>query len=90
MGGKRTEGRSRTDWAQIDAMKDADIHYPDVPKLGSEFFAKAIRWPRAKKQTTVRFDPDVLAFFRKHSNRYQPTINAAFRKYVETHKRRAG
>ncbi len=71
-------------------MKDAEIDYSDVPKLGSEFFAEAIRWPGTKKQITIRLDPDVLAFFRKRSRRYQTTINAVLRKYVEAQKRRAG
>ena len=87
---KRSKKRSRTDWARIDALKDEDLDYSDIPKLGSEFFAEAIRWPGTKKQITIRLYPDVLAFFRKHSKRYQTTINAVLRKYVETHKRRAG
>lgn len=71
-------------------MRDADIDYSDIPKLGSEFFAEAIRWPGPKKQITIRLDPDVLAFFRKRSTRYQTTINAVLRKYVEMQKRRTG
>ena len=86
---KGSKKRSRTDWARVDAMKDSEIDYSDIPKLGSEFFKEAIRWPGTKKQITIRLDPDVLAFFRKHSRRYQTTINAVLRKYVEAHKRRA-
>ena len=82
--------RSKTNWARVDAKKDEDIDYSDIPKLGSEFFAEAIRWPGTKKQITIRLDPDVLAFFRKRSRRYQTTINAVLRKYVETQKRRSG
>jgi uncharacterized protein (DUF4415 family) len=83
-------GKSKTNWARVDAMKDGDIDYSDIPKFGSEFFAEAIRWPGTKKQITIRLDPDVLAFFRKHSSRYQTTINAVLRKYVETRKSRTG
>ncbi len=43
-----------------------------------------------KKQITLRLDPDVLAFFRKHGKGYQTTINAVLRKYVEGRKRSAG
>lgn len=87
---KSSKKRSRTDWARVNAMKDAEIDYSDIPKLGSDFFKEAVRWPGTKKQITIRLDPDVLAFFRKHSIRYQTTINAVLRKYVETYKRRAG
>jgi len=82
--------RSETDWARVDAMKDEDIDYSDNPKLGPDFFKEAIWWPGPKKQITLRLDPDVLAFFRKKGARYQTTINAVLRKYVETQKRRAG
>ena len=54
---KRSKKRSRTDWARIDALKGEDIDYSDIPKLGSEFFAEAIRWPGPKKQITIRLDP---------------------------------
>lgn len=70
-------------------MKDEEIDYSDIPKLGPEFFKEAIWWPGPKKQITLRLDPDILRFF-KRRKRYQTTINAVLRKYVETQKRRAG
>ncbi len=87
---KRSKRRSRTEWARIDAMKDAAIDYSDIPTLEPEFFREAIRWPGPKKQITIRLDPDILAFLRKRSRRYQTTINAVLRKYVEMQKRRSG
>lgn len=86
---KRSRKRSNTDWARIDALKDEDIDYSDIPELGPDFFKEAIRWPGPKKQITIRLDPDVLAFFRKRSRRYQTMINAVLRRYVETQTRRA-
>jgi uncharacterized protein (DUF4415 family) len=68
-------------------MTDRTIDYSDSPELGPEFFAHAIRWPGKKKQITLRLDPDVLAFFRKHGKGYQTTINSILRKYMETRKR---
>ncbi len=87
---KRSKKRSKTDLPRVDATKDEDIDYSDIPKLGPEFFKEAIWWPGTKKQITIRLDPDVLAYFRKRSRRYQTTINAVLRKYVETQKRRTG
>lgn len=83
---KNTKKRSRTDWKRIDAMRDEDIDYSDIPKLGPDFFANAIRWPGPKQQITLRLDPDVLRFFRKRGRGYQTTINAVLRKYMEAHK----
>jgi len=50
------------------------------------FFANAILWPGPKKQITLRIDPDVLIFFRKHGRGYQTTINTVLRKYTEARK----
>jgi uncharacterized protein (DUF4415 family) len=82
--------RSRTNWKRIDSMKDRQIDYSEIPELGPDFFAEAIRWPGKKKQITLRLDPDVLAFFRKNGKGYQTTINAVLRRYVESRKHRAG
>ena len=83
---KNTKRRSRTDWKRIDAMRDEDIDYSDIPKQGPDFFANAILWPGPKEQITLRIDPDVLTFFRKHGRGYQSTINAVLRKYMEARK----
>jgi uncharacterized protein (DUF4415 family) len=86
MNAKNTKRRSRTDWKRVDAMRDEDIDLSDSPELGPEFFANAIIWPGPKKQITLRIDPDVLTFFRKHGRGYQSTINAVLRKYMEARK----
>jgi len=86
--GSSTKQRSRTDWKRIDAMRDEDIDYSDIPKLGPDFFKNAILWPGTKEQITLRLDPDVLKFFRKQGRGYQSTINAVLRKYMEAQERR--
>jgi len=67
-------------------MRDEDIDYSDISKMGPDFFANAILWPGPKKQITLRIDPDVLTFFRKHGRGYQSTMNAVLRKYMEARK----
>jgi uncharacterized protein (DUF4415 family) len=86
---KNTKKQSRTDWKRVDAMRDEDIDFSDIPELGPDFFANAILWPGPKKQITLRIDPDVLTFFRKHGRGYQSTINAVLRKYMEARKQQA-
>src|SRR5271168_1205703 len=85
--GKNSKKPSKTDWKRIDAMRDEDIDLSDAPELGPDFFKNAIIWPGPKKQITLRVDPDVLRFFRKHGRGYQTTINAVLRKYMEARKR---
>jgi uncharacterized protein (DUF4415 family) len=86
---KNTKMQSRTDWARIDAMRDEDIDFSDIPEQGHEFFANAILWPGPKQQITLRLDPDVLKFFRKQGRGYQTAINAVLRKYMEAQARRS-
>jgi uncharacterized protein (DUF4415 family) len=86
---RNTKRPSRADLKRIDAMRDEDIDYSDIPKQGPDFFRNAIIWPGPKKQITLRVDPDVLTFFRKHGRGYQTTMNAVLRKYMEARKRQA-
>jgi uncharacterized protein (DUF4415 family) len=87
---KNTKKRSRTDWKRIDALRDEDIDFSDIPKQGTDFFARAIVWPGPKRQITLRVDPDVLTFFRKQGRGYQTVINTVLRKYMEARKESAG
>jgi uncharacterized protein (DUF4415 family) len=84
--GKSMKKASQTDWKRIDAMRDEDIDFSDIPEQGSDFFANAIVWPGPKKQITLRIDPDVLKFFRKQGRGYQTAMNAVLRKYMEAQK----
>jgi uncharacterized protein (DUF4415 family) len=81
-----TKRRSRTDWKRVDALRDEDIDFSEMPELGPDFFARAILWPGPKKQITLWLDPALLPFFRKQGKGYQSTINAVLRKYVESRK----
>jgi len=84
---KNSKPRSLTDWKRIDAMRDEDIDFSDIPEQGPDFFTNAILWPGPKQQITLRLDPDVLKFFRKQGRRYQTTINAVLRRYMEAQSR---
>lgn len=46
---RKTEGQ--TDWDKLDAMKDEDIDYSDIPECDEAFFrnAKIIDYPPTKK-----------------------------------------
>jgi uncharacterized protein (DUF4415 family) len=80
------KGGSKTDWKRIDSMRDEEIDFSDIPKLGPDFFAQAVPWPERKTQITLRLDPDVLSFFRKKGKGYQTAINRVLRSYVERRK----
>ena len=78
-----TKKRSRTNWKRVDALRDSEIDFSEIAELDARFFRQAIRWPGTKKQITLRLDPDILAFFRRHGRGYQTTINAVLRRYME-------
>lgn len=79
-----TKKRSRTNWKRVDALRDSEIDLSESSELGRDFFKHAIRWPGKKKQITLRIDPDVLGFFRRHGKGYQTAINAVLRHYMRS------
>lgn len=86
-----TSRKSRTDWARVDALRDVDIDFSDIPEIPPEMFARAIvrrglkPVPR-KAQLTLRIDSDVLEWFKKQGRGYQTKINTLLRAYMEAHK----
>lgn len=78
--------QSRTDWARVDALTDAEIDLSEVPELDESFFANAtLRMPRRPVAVTLHIDPEVLAWFRAQGEAYEDRVNAALRIYVEAH-----
>ena len=85
--------QSKTDWSRVDAMKDEDINYSDIPELDDEFFEKATFVP-AKQIVTIRLDADVVAWLKRNGKGYQTRANKILRSVMEsqekTAKNRAG
>jgi uncharacterized protein (DUF4415 family) len=75
--------QSQTDWARIDALKDQDIDYSEIPDLGDDesFWAEA----QVVVPVTVWLDPEVLAWFQAQGEGYEARIRAALRAYKEAH-----
>ena len=79
--------RSRTNWAKIDALKDREIDFSDIPEQGKAFFKRAVlRLPEPKTAVTIRLDQQVLEWFKSKGPGYQTRINALLRAYMEAHK----
>lgn len=82
-----TTKRSRTNWEKIDALRDKDIDFSDIPKQGKAFFKRAVlKLPEAKTAVTMRLDRQVLDWFKAKGPGYQTRINALLRAYMEAHK----
>ena len=85
----------RTDWARVRALSDEELEAaaasdPDALPLDEAFWreARVVR-PLAvrKKQTALRIDEDVLAWFRAQGRGYQARMNAVLRAYVGARRR---
>ena len=72
----------------LNAAKDEDIDYSDIPELDDAFFKTAkLVMPVAKEKVSIRFDKDVLDWFRSRAKRgYQTHMNAVLKAYVRSHK----
>lgn len=78
---------SKTDWARVAALSDAEIDTSDVPPLDEAFFARAtVRMPnRPMAEVTLHIDPLLLRWFQSQGTEYERLINVALRVYVEAH-----
>ncbi len=43
--------------------------------------------PNGKTLISIRLDPDMLAWFKKHGKGYQTRINAVLRTYMQAHRK---
>ena len=79
-----------SDLKRVDALRDEDIDFSDVPELDAEFFRKArVVVPPRKQQLTIRLDTDVLAWLKSQGKGYQSRINAILRAYYDAHREKA-
>jgi hypothetical protein len=52
---KNLKPASKTDWKRIDAMKDEEIDYSEIPELGDDFFKDALlKMPENKAIVTIK------------------------------------
>lgn len=79
--------RSKTNWKKVDALRDKDIDYSDIPELRQDFFKQAmLKMPERKITVTIRLDKNVLEWFKSRGRGYQTRINLLLKAYMEAHK----
>ena len=72
---------------EIKAIKDKDIDYSDIPELDETFWKNAVLvHPERKERLTVRFDAEMVAWFKKQGRGYQTRMNAVLKSFYEAHK----
>ena len=70
---------------ELEAIKDEDIDYSDIPEADEDFWKRAeLRMPQPKKGIYVRLDPDVLDWLKAKGKGYQTRMNAMLRAMMES------
>lgn len=85
----RERGEDSPDWARVEALTDeeieASIDFDEVGKF--DWSEVSIGMPTGnKQQLTMRLDPEIVQWFKKHGPGYQTRMNAVLRSYVEAKK----
>jgi uncharacterized protein (DUF4415 family) len=77
-----------TDWARVDALTEeeleASIDYEEEGYPDWSMLQKGI--PGPKKQLTVRYDADIVDWFKAQGDGYQTKMNAVLRSFVDAQK----
>ena len=73
---------------ELAARRDEDIDYSDIPELDKAFWDKArlVQPKPSKQQMTIRFDTDMVEWFKARGKGYQSHMNAVLRAYMEAHR----
>lgn len=72
---------------ELAELPDKDIDYSDIAELDDDFWKNAkLVEPEKKKQLTVRFDAEVVQWFKQQGKGYQTRMNAVLKSYYEAHK----
>jgi uncharacterized protein (DUF4415 family) len=82
-------GESRTDWARVDAMTEEELEASiDLEEEGEfDWSSVQIGFPGQKERLTVRFDADIVRWFKAQGPGYQTRMNEVLRSYVRAQTR---
>jgi uncharacterized protein (DUF4415 family) len=88
MKGRHTMTISKKRLNEIEAIRDEDIDYSDIPELDERFWRRAkLHMPRPKRPVTVRLDTDVIDWLKSKGNGYQTRMNAMLRALMESERK---
>ncbi len=81
---KTKSHRRRTNWERLRQLSDRNIDYSDIPQTDEKFWTTAaVLTPKPKTHLSVRFDEDVVEWFKHQGPGYQTRMNAVLRAYVQ-------
>ncbi len=72
---------------ELENRSDKSIDYSDIPELDADFWQTAeIHEPANKERLTVRFDAEMVAWFKQQGRGYQTRMNAVLKSFYEAHR----
>ncbi|HLI52635.1 MAG TPA: BrnA antitoxin family protein [Thermomicrobiaceae bacterium] len=82
-------GEDRTNWSLVDDQSEAELEANiDVGEEGEiDLSTIEIGIPGPKRQLTVRFDVEVIEWFKAEGPGYQTRMNAVLKRYVAAQRR---
>jgi uncharacterized protein (DUF4415 family) len=95
----RKRGADKTDWAAVDAKSGVELSAdtasdPAWDGIPEDWYEDAVartgpllRPKENKRQVTMRFDADVLDFFKREGRGWEGRMNAVLRSFVERQER---
>ena len=85
----RQRGEGQTDYAYLDTMTEEELEASiDREEEGEiDWSTIQVGIPGPKQQLTVRFDRDVIEWFKAQGAGYQTRMNAVLRSYVDAQKK---
>ncbi|MDP9471799.1 MAG: BrnA antitoxin family protein [Chloroflexota bacterium] len=86
----RRRGEDQTDWGRVDALTEEELEASIDHAEEGEFDWSTVQVgiPSPKQQLTVRFDADVVEWFKAQGAGYQTRMNAVLRSFVEAQNKR--
>ena len=89
----RRRGESRTDWARVDAMTEAELEAsiaadPDDMHEMPDWTQAVVGLPPRKEHINIRIDADVLSWFKQTGRGWQTRMNNVLRAFVESRRPR--
>ena len=76
-----------TDYERLDAMRDEDIDFSEIPPITDEMLARGVVrqnvLTQTKEESTLRIDTDVLEWFQSRGRGWETLINFLLRRYMQ-------
>ena len=83
-----TSEKDGTDYERLDAMRDEDIDFSEIPPITDEMFARGVLRPglsvtHPREEFTVKLDRDLAKWYRDMGSEASTIINFVLRRYMQ-------